>query len=256
MPAELHRDVGRAGSFGSVAEQYDRFRNAYPPALIDDLLTASPARALDVGCGTGKVAAALAAHGVRVLGVERDHRMAAVARGHDLDVEVADFETWDDAGRTFDLLTCGDAWHWIDPERGAAKAAAVLAPGATIARFWTELVLGEPLVAAFEPVYRRHAPEVAPVWRAGSGVPRFHATRPDAVAASAAFSAPTLRTYAWERTYAADEWVGLVATISDHLRLGATRLPVLLDALHDAIRAVGGTVAAQHETYAMLSRRV
>src|SRR4051794_3902031 len=125
-PQELHLDRARAGSFGSVADQYDRFRLAYPDTLIHDLAGLRPAKVLDVGCGTGKVAVSLAERGLSVLGVEVDQRMAEVARGHGIEVEVAAFENWAAAGRTFDLITCGDAWHWIDPDHGAAKATEVL----------------------------------------------------------------------------------------------------------------------------------
>ncbi|MFJ9008563.1 hypothetical protein [Streptomyces canus] len=76
-------------------------------------------------------------------------------------MEVAAFEAWDAAGRTFDLVTCGDAWHWIDPVRGVGKAAEVLNVGGTIARFWTSTVLDEAVSAAFDPIYRMYAPEVA-----------------------------------------------------------------------------------------------
>jgi 2-polyprenyl-3-methyl-5-hydroxy-6-metoxy-1,4-benzoquinol methylase len=112
-PDELYRDRGRAESFGSVAEQYDRYRAGYPEGLIEDLVGMRPARVLDVGCGTGKVAVPLIRRGLSVLGVEADERMAGVARGHGVHVQVAAFETWDTAGQVFDLVTCGDAWHWI-----------------------------------------------------------------------------------------------------------------------------------------------
>ena len=60
---ELYADRSRAESFGSVAEQYDRYRPSYPAALIDDLVAPRPADVLDVGCGTGKAAVLLAARG-------------------------------------------------------------------------------------------------------------------------------------------------------------------------------------------------
>jgi SAM-dependent methyltransferase len=164
-PHELHLDRARAGSFGSAAEQYDRYRSTYPDALIDSLADLEPTTVLDVGCGTGKAAVALAERGLSVLGVEVDERMAEVACGHGIEVQVSAFESWDAAGRTFDLVTCGDAWHWIDPARGVAKVAEVLKAGGTIARFWTTSVLSEPVIAAFDPIYREHAPEIAQVWR-------------------------------------------------------------------------------------------
>ena len=72
-----------------------------------------------------------------------------------LDVELAAFEAWDPAGRTFDLVTCGDAWHWIEPKRGAATVARVLRPGGAFVRFWNMQLLDEPVIAALEAVCAR-----------------------------------------------------------------------------------------------------
>jgi SAM-dependent methyltransferase len=249
---ELYVDRARAESFGSAAHQYDRYRPGYPDALIDDLAAARPARVLDVGCGTGKVALALARRGLSVLGVEVDERMANVARGHGIQVEVAPFERWDDAGRRFDLITCGEAWHWIDPDLGIAKAARVLRAGGTIAWFWSSYQVDESVATAFDAVYSVHAPEVAQVWRPQC-TPR---PERNPLAGSDVFSSLEERRYPWERTLTAEEWIGLAATVSDHLRLGGERLTALLRALHTAIESLGGCVHAHHETTALLARRL
>ena len=101
-------------------------------------------------CSTSAAAPArslreLIARGLDVLGVELDERMAGIAREHGVEVELGAFETWDDRGRTFDLITCGDAWHWIDPVRGWRKIGRVLRPGGTVARFWNHNEVDEPL---------------------------------------------------------------------------------------------------------------
>lgn len=255
MLEELYLDRARAGSFGSVASQYDRYRATYPDALIDDLAAPRPAAVLDVGCGTGKVAVALAERGLSVLGVEPDDRMAQVAVDHGIDVEVAAFETWDAAGRTVDLVTCGEAWHWIDPALAVPKLADVVAVGGTVARFWTSTELSRPVIAAFEPVYREHAPEVAQVWRPAD-TPQGYAAGADPVATSDAFTEAELWTYPWHSTMTTEDWVGRAATISDHQRLGPARLAVLLDALRATIDGLGGVVHPRHETYVLLNRRV
>lgn len=254
-PAELHLDRERAESFGAVAEQYDRYRPGYPAALIDDLVVLRPGRVLDVGCGTGKAAVALAERGLAVLGIDPDERMATVARGHGLTVEVAAFEGWDPAGRRFGLVTCGDAWHWIDGALGSAKAAEAVAVGGTLARFWTSSWLGAPVVDALDEVYGRLAPEVAQVWRPESSA-LSHARAADPVASSRAFAPPERRTYPSERRLTTEEWVGLAATISDHRRLGAQRLALLLSALRTTVDDLGGSLLVHSETLALLSRRV
>lgn len=145
--SDPHLDRARAESFGTVAQQYDRYRPPHAERLIDDLAALAPARVLDIACGTGKAAVALAGRGLDVLGVETDERMAQVARAHGVPVEIAPFETWDARGRRFGLVTCGSAWHWIDPALGAAKVADLLHPGGTFARFWSYHVLDGPFAS-------------------------------------------------------------------------------------------------------------
>jgi SAM-dependent methyltransferase len=236
--SELFRNRARAESFGSIAEVYDRYRPSAPDSLLDEFAALKPERVLDVGCGTGKVARGLIARGLSVLGVELDERMAAIARGHGVPVEVAAFEDWDDAGRTFDLITCGDAWHWIDPERGWRKIGHVLRPGGTVARFWNHHDVDEPLRSAFAAVYRRVAPEL-------ENVPRSR-DESDPRAEN--------RTYEWERTYDADEWVALMATYSANQTLEPARLADLQREMHAAIEAHGGTVLARGSTLVSRSR--
>lgn len=131
---EPHRHRQTAESFGVDAERYDRARPPYPQALVDRIVAASPGRhVLDVGAGTGIEARQFRAAGCTVLGVEPDERMAAFARRGRIEVEVARFEDWQPAGRQFDAVIAGTAWHWVDPVAGAAKAAQVLRPGGRLA---------------------------------------------------------------------------------------------------------------------------
>ncbi|HUB08595.1 MAG TPA: class I SAM-dependent methyltransferase [Myxococcales bacterium] len=248
--SELHLDRDRAGSFGSVAEQYEAHRPAFPDPLLDDLAALGARRALDVACGTGKLGRGLARRGVDVLGVELDPRMAGVARKLGLPVEVARFEDWDDAGRQFDLVTCGDAWHWIDPRRGAEKVARVLAPGGVFALVWNLQVLEEPARAALAPVYRELAPEVFPY----GGPPPPDASLPPL---EGPFSPAEVRTYGWERRLSGAEWAAVMPTISDHQRrLTPERLRALQDGARAALRGLGETVLVRGTTTAMLARRL
>ena len=252
---ELHLDRARAESFGSTAQQYDRYRPTYPDALFDDLAALEPMQVLDIGCGTGKAAVALARRGLSVLGVDLDERMADVARGHGIAVEIAAFETWEDAGRQFDLITCAEAWHWIDPTLGIPKAARLLRVGGTIALLRNFYVVDEPVIDAFDAVYRRHAPEVTQVWRPTGRKEHPFSDSVDLFADNGTFSSVETRTYRWERTLNADAWVGLAATASDHQLLGRERLAALLQELDAIIQSLGGTVHSHGETHVLLARR-
>ena len=128
--------------------------------MIERIVAASPGPDfLDVGCGTGIEARQFRAAGCTVLGVEPDARMADFARRPASTVEVATFEAWEPAGRTFDAVVAGTAWHWVDPVAGAAKAAQVLRPGGVLAPFGHVYQLPPAVAEALAAAYRRVAPD-------------------------------------------------------------------------------------------------
>lgn len=255
MPADNERaftNRRRAESFGSRAEQYDRARPGYPAELIDDLMALAPRTVLDVGCGTGKVAGALAARGVAVLGVEIDSRMAGVARSKGLAVETAGFERWEPAGRRFDLLVCGQAWHWIDPEAGARKASAVVEPGGAVALFWNLGSFAPPVQQAMDRIYAETAPELGAAVLRGGG----HALRPYVEPLQAAgFGRCEQRSYHWRERYSRAGWLDLLATHSDHATL-PERTFGLLRARHiELVDRLGGSLSVKYETRLLLASR-
>ena len=247
----MHENRRRAESFGSSAAAYDRFRSGYPDALIDDLLATRPSNTLDVGCGTGKVAAAIASRGVRVVGVEPDERMAAVARARGVEVDVVSFEDWDSQGQLFDLVTCGHAWQWVDPLIGGPKAASLLRQGGVIALFWNYHVLEDSLLREFRAAYEAHAPDLSVVGQDPSGLPDA-----DPFRNVTSLTPGETRTYRWVREFDANEWTGMVGTFSDHQRLGREHLTALQLALRGIIDQHGGVISARGGTYVWAARKL
>jgi SAM-dependent methyltransferase len=253
MPHDVsvHEQRDRAESFGNVAEEYDRFRPTYPDALIDDLVALHPGRVLDVGCGTGKAARLLAARGLPVLGVEIDPKMAAVARSHGIEVEVASFEQWNAAGRRFDLVVSAQAWHWVDPAVGAPKLAGLLNPGGAAALFWNFEEIDEPTRVALDEVYRRLAPELLE-----PAEKRDDETHVKLLEATGAFGDLTVQVNPGQRLLSVEHFVGKLGTQSDHLMLGPQRLADVQAALRPALRsALGGAdVVLTGGTYTIWAR--
>lgn len=256
---DRRRVAARATSFGEDAAGYDEARPSYPAALVDDLVGTAPGRILDVGCGTGKAALLLQRVGARVLGIEADERMAAVARRHGVEVEIARFEEWEPAGRSFSLLTAAQSWHWVDPDRGPEKAAQVLEPGGRIALFWNLRTRPPAEIAdAFDACYRRHAPELAgavmaPGAHSGSDS-RGLEGHLDLLDKSGHFEAGEARRYRWRCHYDAPSWRALLATQSDHRMLEAGPRARLLDAAAAIVEDLGGLEVA-YVTLALFARR-
>ena len=252
----LHEDRVRAQVFGSVAERYDATRPRYPAELIDDLLADAPDTVLDVGCGTGIVAALLVARGANVLGVEPDPRMAAVARAKGIAVEESAFESWDSDGRRFGLLTAGQSWHWVDPRAGADKAAEVLSPGGRLALFWNSGRLPDALAERLDEVYARLCePAVEDIATRRRAIYERGRAVLQRFAEHAAFGDPELRQYEWSHTYAMREWVDQLSTHSDHATLPEAVRRELLASVAAVVEEQGGQVAVEYRVYCVTALR-
>jgi SAM-dependent methyltransferase len=122
--------------FAGTAAHYARGRLPYSPGLVR-LLTEvlgldGRGRLLDVGCGPGTLALALAGSFAEVVGLDPDPDMLAEAASH----ETANAH-WIRARAeqlplglgSFDLVTFGQSFHWMDRDLVAATVRGMLTPG-------------------------------------------------------------------------------------------------------------------------------
>jgi len=254
----------RATLFDQQAEAYDRSRPAYPEAVIDELLGPVPVGldVLDVGCGTGIASRQMAERGAEVLGVELAPRMAEIARGHGVDVEIAAFEAWDPAGRTFDRVTSAQAWHWLDLPIATAKAAAVLRPGGTLGLMWNAGCQPDELADALEGVYRSVVPPGGHRLFRGYAADRLSDFKTgldseiDAISAVHDFSAPKEKWFPWTRVYQRDEWLDQLVSRSDHAALEPAVRDRLFEAIGSAIDNQGGSFVMKFETVLITATRL
>jgi SAM-dependent methyltransferase len=258
---ESHQYRQMAESFGVDPERYDRTRPRYPGALVARIVAASPGpEFLDVGCGTGIAARQFRAAGRRVLGVEPDARMADFARRTGIEVETATFEAWDSAGRTFGAVVAGQAWHWVDPVAGAAKAARVLRPGGRLAAFWHVFEPPQDVTEACQAVFDRLVPDsqlssqTRPPDRDRIAA-GFTARAADGIRAAGGFGDPERWQYDWERSYTPDEWIDQLATSGALTPLPPDRLAGVLAALGTALDGMGASITVRLTTVAIMAAR-
>jgi len=124
----------------SFAEAYDRFRPRPPEALLDLLVRLAgggrPALVVDLGSGTGLSARAWVGRSERVVGVEPDEPMRAVAEAQG----GAEYLAGSSSATGLpdgcaDLVTCSQSLHWMEPEPTFAEVGRILRPGGVFAAY-------------------------------------------------------------------------------------------------------------------------
>jgi SAM-dependent methyltransferase len=211
---ERHADA-RALSFGSIAEEYDRFRPGPPPEAVEWVLDGRRGLAVEVGAGTGALTRELVRRVDRLVAVEPDRRMGGVlaARLEGVPVVVGRAEELPLVEGTADAVVGSSMWHWVDPERGAREAARALRSGGVFGLMWSgpdrsedwlaELIAGpgmddEALAAQSAERSRRHEVHLP---------------------ADAPFSQPERTTVRWRETFTTEQLVGLAGTYSGFIVL-------------------------------------
>jgi SAM-dependent methyltransferase len=255
-PEYLPESALRARSFGQVAAAYDRMRPSYPSTLFDDLLSycRSPVeRVLEIGAGTGKATFDLVARGLSVHAVEPDPAMAAVlaTRVPSVRVSVGGFETTPD-DRSYDLLVCAQAWHWVDPVARWVRAAEVLRPGGALALFWNhDRPADAELTAQLQVAHDRWTPDI----RIDDPLPEGGAADQwpgPFLAQLSSFTDLESRRYTWERVLSGADYVELLSTMSKYrVQSEATRRRLF----DDLLVVAGESVVVAMDTTLYLARR-
>jgi ubiquinone/menaquinone biosynthesis C-methylase UbiE len=147
------------------AEGFDLNRPSPPAALVDLLCLEAqverPALVVDLGSGTGLSTRVWADRADEVVGVEASSEMRERAERATEAENVRFVQAYAQAtglpDGAADLITCSQAFHWMEPKPTLAEAARILRPGGVFAAYdydWPPIVHPE-VEAAFEEMLRR-----------------------------------------------------------------------------------------------------
>jgi len=208
---------GRFG-FDPVATDYRDARPGYPEVLYDSLeerVGGLHHKAVaDIGAGTGIATAALAARGASVVAVEPSRVMLGRIRLPSL---AARAEALPLRPASQDLLTCAQAWHWVDPIRAVPECGRVLRTGGHLALWWN--------VSDSKATWLSDVEAVSGIGPYGVGA---HQDDYATLTADGAFGAVEYRDISWQWTVPVDRWLRVASTRSSSVtvvRDGGT-LPV------------------------------
>jgi len=235
--------------FDGVAQLYDARRPAYPDALIDALISLTgiqrDSKIMEVGSGTGKATLPFAQRGFSIWCIEPGQNLVAVAAQTlknypRVEFEVVPFEHWQERPSEFDLVMSAQAFHWIPKTIGYAKAARALKGQGHLALFWN--MYPDPTDAIFLDL-RKVYEECVPEWTGRSdSCEELIKQREADIRDSGCFSSVRVERFPWSVQYDAAQYVGLLGTYSDHLRLPEEQRQRLDDGVIEVITRHGGTI--------------
>jgi SAM-dependent methyltransferase len=206
----------RAGSFGGVASQSERYRPGPPTAAVDWILPTHVGTAIDLGAGTGALARLLVERADEVIAVEPDDRMrsilaeelpgvrAVMGRGESMPIPDA----------SADAVLASSSWHWMDPIPTLDEVGRVLVPGGILGALWAGPDPEGPFLAQARTLLTERS-------RSGPGdagsLIMGDADRPTPtleIPPGVPFDQPQHEVFTWDIALNADELIGLLGTFS------------------------------------------
>lgn len=154
--------------FSSRVDDYIRYRPPYPGAIVPLLERACGLRpgacVADIGSGTGLLAQLFLRFGCEVIGVEPNPDMRAA--GDRMLAQKPRFRSVDGraeatglAGRSVDLVTAGQAFHWFDAGAAKEEFRRILKPPGWVVLAWNERLVSGRFLEEYESLLHRYAPE-------------------------------------------------------------------------------------------------
>jgi SAM-dependent methyltransferase len=131
--------------FNTVAAEYAAGRPDYPAALFEAIAgelgrPLAGAHVLDLGAGTGIASRQLAERGAVVTAVELSRPMLGqIAASPGLRPVQASANALPFGAAVADVVTCAQAWHWMDPGRAVPEVRRVLREGGLFAAWWNHI---------------------------------------------------------------------------------------------------------------------
>jgi len=259
LPLPPEERAKRAGSFGGVAAEYDRFRPGPPAHAVDWILGGRRGRAVDLGAGTGALSRVLLERVDEVIAVEPDERMCSVLAAGLPQVRAVDGrgEAIPLPDGSIDAVVASSSWHWMDPVPTLEEVARVLVPGGVLGALWSgpdphsEFAAQARAILASGVLDEDHADEASRDANRGrsaggdelAGAVMGDGQRPPFsldIPPGLPYEPPEHEVHTWDVALNTEELIGFLGTMSWIIVMPADRRAQVLEVARRALRDVVG----------------
>lgn len=249
--------------FDDAALDYDRSRPTYCREIYEDILRYEPlhsdSKVLEIGLGTGKASQPILDTQCQLIGIEPGERLADLARSRyqaykNFSLWNQTLQDFDCADHTFDLIYAATAFHWIPEDYGYNRVFRLLKPGGAFARFAYHAGPDqgrEALADEIQELYRQYM-------RSESRPAAFGEADAQKLSEKAlpyGFIDIKYSLYHMTKDFTADEYMALLRTYSDHMKIDASDRKKLFEGIHFAIRKHGGVMTVYYTMDLELARK-
>lgn len=250
-------------TFDNVAENYDKIRPEYPPELYEDIFRYKPvdaeSRALEIGIGTGKATLPVLERNCRISAVEPGEKLADITlekyKGYkNFSLHRQTLQDFDGLLESYDLIYSATAFHWIPEEYGYKRVYQLLKKGGAFVRFAYHAGQDEgrkELSSELQLLYQTYMKRNAPPEKSFEETARKIAE----IADNYGFSDIEYKIYHMTKDFSADEYMELLRTYPDHMKLEQSDREKLFGGIHTAIMKSGGVITVYYTVDLQMARK-
>lgn len=250
-------------NFDLTAVDYDRIRPMYADEIYRDIFAykdiGRDSQVLEIGMGTGKATVPFLDRQCRLTGIEPGENLAALARERlkdysNLTIVNQTLQDYQCEDGTFDLIYAATAFHWIPEEYGYRRVFSLLKKGGAFARFAYH--------AGPDRGRRELAEEIQGIYALYMQPKKEYKVFGEAEAEKTAQTALAYgftdirhSLYYKKKDFTSDEYMALLTTYPDHMKLEEEPRRKLFEGIHRAIDRSGGTITIYYSMDLELARK-
>ncbi len=250
-------------TFDDAAIDYDHSRPTYVKEIYEDIFRYKPvdpdSRVLEIGLGTGKASQPILETRCHFTGIEPGERLTDLARKRyrtyaNFTVCNQTFQDFISPDESFDLIYAATAFHWIPEEYGYKRVHELLKPGGAFARFAYHAGTDkgrEEMTKEIQEIYSKYMHQEEPLREYGLE----DAKKLAETACRYGFCDAAYQLYSTTKEFTADEYMTLLRTYPDHMRLEESNRKMLFEGIHSAIRNHGGIMTVYYTMELELARK-